>query len=303
MEIYLLWSMKVFNTQNIDHYLWSFDINGNLVTANTKDATFTFPNYGTYEGTMIVSSDSVSCEDTAFITVNILPSPIVDFDFTYDSCAISAVTFTNLSMPTFGDSIVSWEWYFGNNVFSHDQNPIYQYPIAGNYDVILQVTGNNGCVDSLVKNITWAPTSIIDILPNTNWGCTPETIVFSNHSYPINGYTTNWTLGDGQTSIDVSPSHTYNQPGVYDIIIEIKSPLGCISTDTFPHLITIYDSPQPHFTVDYDSCKNEPIQLHDHSIAGISPITQWKWLLGNGDSLVQYNDSTIHYFYKSIRYL
>jgi len=44
--------------------------------------------------------------------------------------------------------------------------------------------------------------------------------------------TTQWTFGDGSSSNLPSPLHNYTLPGMYDVILDIETTSGCVSSDT-----------------------------------------------------------------------
>jgi PKD repeat protein len=54
------------------------------------------------------------------------------------------VDFSDLSVVTGDDFIVSWIWNFGDDSDSFDQNPTHVYTMAGSYTVTLTVTTNGG---------------------------------------------------------------------------------------------------------------------------------------------------------------
>lgn len=59
---------------NIDDFLWTFDLGGGNVIQNSTDfdLTIDFPDFGTYDGTLILNN-GLDCGDTAFIQVQIIP--------------------------------------------------------------------------------------------------------------------------------------------------------------------------------------------------------------------------------------
>ena len=283
--------------QYINAYFWAFNMNGTIATSSATNPTFTFPGWGTYQGILVVNPGAVGCTDTAFIYVNTFPPPDVDFDFAYDSCVIGPVNFFNqTTINTGGGTIDSIVWDFGDDSLSNTNNPVYQYADAGNFDVTLTVFDVNGCTENKTKNLTWAPSPIIDIVPSAQDICAPDTVFFENNSYPINGYSTWWTLGDGGISTEASPTYEYTDPGTYTVSITITSPIGCVSRDTFHDLIRVFDPPTPSFTTAYDSCEYGPVTFTQFSTPGESPIVLWEWLPDDGNIVA---DTNIVYQYDS----
>jgi gliding motility-associated-like protein len=273
-------------SQFISGYSWNFDLNdGTMFNSTVSSPTINFPGYDTYQGMLVVNPGSTGCTDTAFVEVIIHSPPNADFSFTYDSCIIGPVSFFDSSTPgNPNDTLSYYLWDFDDGVgFADTLDPIYQYLDAGSFNVKLTVIDENNCVDSLVTNLVWAPTPIIDVFPTSFIGCAPGDIEFINNSYPINGYTTTWDLGDGNFSNDASPIHTYNDPGVYTVSVFIESPLNCQATDTFSNLITIYEAPLANAIAEFDSCVIGPIGYTSLSTPGDTSIRRWTWDLADGN--------------------
>ena len=121
------------------------------------------------------------------------------------------VHFTNSSAGSF----TKWLWRFGDGETSKIWNPNHTYNKAGTYTVTLTLTGAKGtCACTLAGYITaYAP-------PKANFAAAPRTgnaplqVNFTNES---TGIVTSrlWNFGDGATSTDVNPAHTYNSPGTH----------------------------------------------------------------------------------------
>jgi gliding motility-associated-like protein len=144
---------------------WTFS---NGVTDNgTTTSEICFNDPGVI-GASIVATDANGCQNTfsnnAVVTVYAVP----DAEFAYDpqpaSEANPLITFTDQSS---GATISSWFWNFGNAGDSSStlQNPTFDFGVAGNYDVWLTVTSDNGCVDSTVHTIVIDPEFILYV-PN-----------------------------------------------------------------------------------------------------------------------------------------
>jgi hypothetical protein len=56
------------------------------------------------------------------------------------------------------------------------------------------------------------------------------------------GYTYFWTFGDGTTSTEMNPVHTYSTVGTYDVRLTVSSPFGCVETND--QVVSIFTSTQ-----------------------------------------------------------
>ncbi len=264
---------------NINSYLWEMSIGGNIVTQNTRNASFDFPGVGTYEGLMILNPNASTCSDTAILSINIFPSIESNFEFVYDTCIAGPVNFTDLSITGSGN-ITDWNWNFGDGSKETIQNPIYKFSNAGLQNITLTVVDENNCKDIITKEILWAPApDIIVIEPSQFIGCKPASIFFNNLSSPINqDYNILWSFGDGTTGTEISPTHIYEEEGIYDVSLEVTSPIGCFASRFYPQLIEIKPKPIADFTYtpDQPSSFRKTVDFTDQSIDAVG----WAWNFG-----------------------
>jgi gliding motility-associated-like protein len=267
--------------QNINAYEWQFDLgNGNVFSSTEVNPTVVFPSYGTYEVLLIANPGNVGCTDSVSIVLEIYPSLNADFTFVQDSCVHDTIPFTDLSFSTGGAAVVDWNWRFGDGAVSSLQDPGHFFAQAGEFDVTLIATDANGCRDTAVRSLAYFPAPILDFdLPDFN-ACEPATLTFINNSLPLNGYSVVWDLGDGTTSTQASPTHTYTS-GNYNVAVAISSPTGCFADTAFTSLV-VRQSPVAafSFTPGNPSIFQPTVAFDDQSqFAG-----EWSWDFGNGDT-------------------
>ncbi len=132
------------------------------------------------------------------------------------------VKFTNLSQG----EITSKSWSFGDGGSSNRNNPTYTFQNPGLYTVRLTVTGPGGTANvSRQINVKSASAPIASFTTNTTSGTSPLTVNFTNTS---TGNITErlWNFGDGATSSDNNPTHTFTDVGTYNVILEVRGPGG-----------------------------------------------------------------------------
>jgi len=273
-----------FDEENIDEYLWEFDIPGSTqpLSWSERDLTVTFPGPGEYLGTMTLNPGSLGCSDEANVRVVISPPIEPDFSFDYDTCVAAPVFFTDMTDISMLN-IESYLWDFGDGGTSNERDPGHQYEEPGEKLVSLTITDTLGCSETYQQVVTWFPAPpIIIIEPSTSVGCPPEIITFQNLSSPIDStYLINWDFGDGQTAMGLSPSTTYNIPGTYTVTVDITSPIGCFISDTFPDLIFVDSLPVANFVVSPPrgvSNFDPEVELTDLSFNAVF----WDWKFANG---------------------
>ncbi len=209
-------------------YQWDF---GDGTTSNASDAVMshTYATYGTYLISLKVTSGPCVESAAQTITIQAIP-PIVDF--TYDpgsGCVPLTVNFTNLTK--FADAS-TYRWEFGDGQgASMAENPTYIYYQPGTYSVSLtasNITGQPVRVTKLLI-IEAYPKPVAEFAVKPLLLYIPGDILYtSNRS--MGATTFLWDFGDGTTSNEVQPEHTYKNEGVFDISLIATTIHGCSDT-------------------------------------------------------------------------
>lgn len=165
-----------------------------------------------------------ACSGTASgsVTVNVRPKPLPAF-MVSNQCATLATQFIDASTVD-GGTISAWDWDFGDGTpHSNLQDPIHSYASQGNYNVIQNVTANNGCSQRDTVDVLIKPT------PNVNAGI--------DKSIP---YGTNTQLVG--TANGGSGSHTYEwSPADKVVDATILNPMTILLQNTVDFTLTASD--------------------------------------------------------------
>jgi uncharacterized repeat protein (TIGR03803 family) len=126
-------------------------------------------------------------------------------------------------------SITKWFWNFGDGKTSTVRNPSHTYSKAGAYTVTLTITGaggTNSCTQPDYITVYDAPKANFSASPSS--GKAPLQVNFTNES---TGLITSWlwNFGDGTTSTNENPEHTYNSPKTYTAKLTVYGPGGTSS--------------------------------------------------------------------------
>lgn len=268
-----------FQQAYIDQFYWSFDLGGRDTIINSWNAVVNFPGVGEYSGRLYLNPGT-ECGDTARIVVRIFPEIKADYEYDYDTCVAGPVDFRDLS--TGAAPIDNWSWAFGDGQGSSNQHPSYSYREPGLRQVSLRVTDVNGCRDSISREIEYFPVpALLIVSPSSFTGCAPGNIIFNNLSTPINeAYDILWDFGDGGSSGDISPEHSFTRAGVFSVGLSVVSPIGCQTDTVFTNLITIEPSPVADFSYSPQEIDNfnAEVAFTDRS-AGAD---RWYWDFGGG---------------------
>ncbi|UTW65868.1 PKD domain-containing protein [bacterium SCSIO 12643] len=253
--------------------------------------TIAFPGIGSYSIMMI---DSNMCgQDTAYITVTIIPPPAAGLSITNDSaCVGETVTFTNNSGS--GSNIFFWDFGDGNGFNQYNGNPTFNFSNTGNTTVtmIAGITGTSGvCQDTTQTNIYIKPSPVASFGLDANQACDSLTVNITDSTSGAVAW--QWNLGNGNSSTLANPpTQYYNAPGTYNINLFVTHANGC--TDTETNSVNVYESPVANFVAN-SVCQNAVASFTDLSTHGTSdPITSWSWDFGDGNSSMNQNSTNIY---------
>jgi PKD repeat protein len=206
-------------TQGATSYLWNF---GDGTTSTDASPNHTFATTGSY--TVVLTATNACGNSTESKTVLIAGSAPVP-NFTASStvqCAPATIQFTDASVgaPT------AWAWTFvgGNPGTSTAQNPSVSYANAGNYDVSLSVTNLFG-----TQNMNWTNQITIEQQATAAFGTlvSGSSVQFQNNAQGSTSFI--WAFGDGTSSTDASPTHTYLTNGTYIVTLTAMNSCGSAS--------------------------------------------------------------------------
>ena len=268
-------------------WTWNF---GDDSTSTQENPIHTYQKEGNYTVSLLVANKfgQDECIKKKYITIG--KKPVADFKYKQSEDTKSlTVAFTDMSTNSPG----SWKWDFGDGNTSSQKNPSHTYQDIGNYKVKLTVSNGNGS-DSITKQVTVSKVSgsapIAGFSANPTRGETPLTVKFTDQSTnsPKNWQ---WDFGDGGTSIQQSPSHTYTSAGNYSVKLTVSNQYGSDSK-TIPGYITVSNpgsKPVANFVADITS-GTKPLTVHFTDKSAGSP-SSWSWDFGDGGTSNQKSPS------------
>lgn len=169
-------------------------------------------------------------DSTLQITGIIEPAhgPVANFTgFPLSGTAPLIVRFTDRSEG----QVTSWAWDFDNDgrVDSRVRNPVTVYRNPGIYSVRLTVSGPDGS-DELIRKNYIAVTGTVRppvarFSQSARFGFAPFTVQFTDTSLG-NPSSYLWSFGDGATSTEANPAHTYMEPGLYRVRLLVSNDVG-----------------------------------------------------------------------------
>ena len=237
----------------------------------------------------IVTVTDGDCSNTDSVTVTVGNTATAAFDFN-TVCAGDTTFFTDLSING-GDSIVTWQWDFGDSNTSQLQSPAHLYSQGGTYSVELYVATANGCdntftTDVVVNSNPVAAFSAPDV-------CLNDTAIFTDLSSIATGniITWNWDMSDGTVFFTQNAEHLYALDSMFTVSLVITGTGGC--SDSTAQTITIHPLPVAEFSVE-DVCITQVSVFSDSTTINSGSIVNYQWTFGNGNTSNQQNPTQIY---------
>ncbi len=219
---------------NAAKYQWDF---GNSNSSTNKDAATTYTSEQVFTVTLTVIDNNISSSKS--MTINVLKSPVPSFKVnSTNGCPPFNTTFTSTSTLGSGTTVYYyWDFGDGNTISGDTSSQIvnHSYTSSGVYTVKLQVKTNTGCATTLFTkpnliNVQTKPSASYVRSKNYLCNATGDMISFSNNTAIVSGNTYLWKFGDGSTSTEASPSHTYIGKGTYSDSLIVANESGCKDT-------------------------------------------------------------------------
>ena len=187
------------------------------------------------------------------------------------------------------------DWDFnGDGVLDASGTSVsYTYNDAGSYTVVLTATGPNG-VDTLTRTnyvtVSQTPPAALFTADPTS-GKKDLRVEFSNSSLRYN--TSVWDFGDGNTSTEDSPTHTYTTSGTFDVSLSVVGDAGSDSK-TLSGYVSVSDVQTPAIVLDpkyieTTSGSSVPINV---KVLGVSGMAAAQVTLFYDNSVMTYDSVT-----------
>ncbi|UPK72275.1 PKD domain-containing protein [Chitinophaga filiformis] len=260
---------------------WSWDF-GNGQTSTQQNPVVTYSNLGTFNIKLTATSAS-GCAATATQSIDLV-KPRVDINASVPTgCEGISTRFTSYITP--GDSIISYEWDFGDgSPKSTEATPTHTYDKEGKYAASLSYTTRNGCKGT----VSFQSDNAIRIYkkpkpdftsPEAPTICGNNTVHFEATTDVGNKWT--WDYGDnsGDVSSSKSTTHSYKRPGTFTVSLSVSNYTCSSEKVTKVGYITAVN-PFSRFTMQPVDCNNRTeMTFNDKSIG---TVTSWKWSWGDG---------------------
>jgi len=268
-------------------YKWNF-ADGSLINTSLSPKKV-YATAGTYNSKLIVTS-TFGCQDSLSLPVNVYPNPVSNFTYVANTCFSKPQAFTSTSTVSTG-KISNYLWDFSTGVTSNLVNPTYNFSNDGSYKVLLTVTTEKGCKDTLSKQVNISKKPVADFsFANI---CAGKVANFTNNSSALdNAPVYNWNFGDtAGTSTATSPTYTYTKSTSYSVKLKVSNSNSCV--DSITKTITIYPNAVADFSK-VDTCENTTVAFKNKSSVSSGSMS-YSWNFGNGTVSINNDPSAVYY--------
>jgi gliding motility-associated-like protein len=242
-------------------WFWDFG-DGSTISGNVagngpgahQHPSHTYANPGTYTVTHIVYTQA-GCSDTISQTINVLPPPVINFNFN-NACVFDTVNTNNLTNDP-NLAAVTYQWIWGDNTpnaTSTNAWHIYQNP--GTFQLGLAATNIGGCVDTLYQAVTVHP------LPPVFAG--NDTTICPGFNIPLTATGANsyvWETG-------TQNGGSYIPPSSQMITVTGTDGNGCVNSDSL--FVTLFPAAVVDAGPDISVCDGSSVTITGSGVANYS---------------------------------
>lgn len=258
-----------------------------------------FESYAYSAGTNLASTQSATaetpdtkeviedaCSKQPFNIKVTLTSPVSSLSWQFETGGTIEEQTITTSVPVVRNGTTYYDYYFPRTI-------AYQTPGEKNIKVLAKYPSIGGCALSeqqidLTFDVYDPPTSKFKTSTNL---CAASEIQFTDESQgngnPITAWL--WDFGDGKTSTEQNPLHSYASAGTYTAKLLVKNSTSC-ATIQYSQTISISSVPVAGFSLSKPGCNITNITLTDNSTTATGTIVKWRWDLGDGTKLERTNN-------------
>jgi PKD repeat protein len=275
---------------SVTAWTWRF---GDGTTSTGREPTHRYDEAGTYAVTLTVTDDGGAEDDASEQVTAAAPSeppsnapPRADFELT---CTQLRCTFSDRSTDSDG-RVAGRQWTFGDGAGSSDRNPSHEYAAPGRYEVRLVVTDDDGAEDDRTRTAQAEappePPEPPNDPPQADFQveCQALQCLFVDRSEDADGAVESWRwdFGDGATSTERNPSHSYAVGGRYDVALLVTDDDGAADSRIHP---AEPKAPEPNKPPSADfkvHCARLTCTFTDRSKDDDGTIVERRWDFGEG---------------------
>lgn len=265
--------------------IWAWDFNNDgIIDSTAQNPSYTYTSAGIY--TVKLTATNIRGSNS-YVATNYITSSMTSAFRTngHVGQAPYSVRFEDQSIG----SPTAWKWDFGDGTTSTDQNPTHVFNQTGVFNVALTASNDQASDTSTqYRCIIVNSVPVAAFTSNATSGRTPFSVQFTDQSTGTNGY--EWQFGDGITSTEQNPVHTYTKPGVYTVTLTASaSDYGSVFIQK-PGYITVTDPPAAGFSANVTAGLSPLSVQFNESVTGSVQYYFWHF----GDGATSFDQNPVH---------
>jgi gliding motility-associated-like protein len=273
---------------------WSWDFHNVGITDNTTQSpSYTYSTAGTYSVNLTAVSNA-NCISSSTKTITVNPNPVVNL-VGNNVCNGAATTFSNQTTIGNGNTIITYNWNFGNSVSSNQPNPSMTYSTPGTYVVSLVATSNNNCLATNSISVSVYPNPQVNF--STSTACLNQATQFNNSTIISSGTIIKWRWDfDGNGTWDdstASPTYVYPNYGNFNGKLYALSNNNCSGQKV--NVVVVHANPVANFKAN-STCLGDVTNFKDLSSSADGNIISYQWDF-NGDNVIDNTMKDPNYIY------
>lgn len=215
---------------------WNWDFGNGIMSTDENPGDIEFTSAGDFEVTLsIVDAEGCDASETFDVTIN--PNPVADFSAT-EVCEGTEMDLSDESTVSSG-SVTDWDWDLGNGQTDFGNNVSVTYAEAGSYDVMLNVSTSEGCVDTATAPVTVFENPVAE-------GAFESSSLDAVFTTDLDvGDDAFWIIQDTAFTTDGMLNYTFPDSGWYDVALVVTNNNGCEDTAFY----SIYIDALPEYEV------------------------------------------------------
>jgi len=265
-------------------YRWDFGDGG---SSTTPSPSYTYQAAGNYTVSLIATS-SVGCRDTLTLPGSLQIRQVQPMIAGPDTvCAGKRINLQNATQP----APLSTIWKYDDGLSTFGNNTARSWNVPGVYRLSM-ISNYSTCSDTLRQNITVLGNPSVQFRASDSASCRPPlSVIFSEQS--DNGNQWFWSFGDGYTSTEENPAHTYTEEGDYAVSLQVINAGGCTTTLHKNQFIKIRKPVVQFDKADGGGCIPYTFQPLPQ-VNAVDSVTGYLWDFGNGSTSTDPLPSTLY---------
>jgi gliding motility-associated-like protein len=247
---------SVIAPSTIAQYAWDINNDG-TADYTSMNASHNYLTEGAYPVNLTVTTDH-GCSASFNLMTSVYPNPVANFT-TSAVCHNVVSTFfdqSTVSNTITNNSVVDWQWDFGDGNSGVGPNPSHTYNTPSNYNVTLTVTTNNGCTHNTTQNLFVYPIPVASYVGTNIEGCSPIfPVITSTSSVAAPSVITNynWQMSNGtqqNSGVNTFLNSLVNNgsaTNTYGVQLTVTTNHGCTHTVNDPSFINVFHNPIASF--------------------------------------------------------